>query len=38
MREIPAVGAAGRAAQGLPPLRPFLAPDGVSSAEHHRGR
>jgi hypothetical protein len=37
-REIPAVGARGRGAQGLPPLRPFLAGDGVSSAEHHLGR
>jgi cytochrome c peroxidase len=38
LREIPAVGAAGRGAQGLPPLRPYLAGEGVSSAEHHRGR
>jgi hypothetical protein len=34
LREVPAVGAAGRSAQGLPPLQPFLA-DGVSEAEHH---
>jgi cytochrome c peroxidase len=27
VREIPAVGAAGRAAQGLPPVKPFLARD-----------
>lgn len=35
MMEIPAVGAAGRQAQGLPPLRPFLAPEGMSNAEFH---
>lgn len=35
MLEIPAVGAAGRQAQGLPPLRPVLAPEGMSSAEFH---
>jgi hypothetical protein len=38
MREIPAVGAAGRRAQGLPPLRPFLAGEGVTSPEHHSRR
>jgi cytochrome c peroxidase len=38
LREIPAVGAAGRAAQGLAPLRPFLAGEGVTSAEHHLKR
>ena len=27
LREVPAVGAGGRAAQGLPPLKPFLADD-----------
>jgi hypothetical protein len=35
LREIPAVGAAGRQAQGLPPIRPFLAPEGMSSAAFH---
>lgn len=35
MLEIPAVGAAGRQAQGLPPLRPVLAPEGMSSTEFH---
>jgi cytochrome c peroxidase len=37
VREIPAVGAAGRDAQGLPPLRPFLsdAADPRSGAEFH---
>ncbi|WP_305042801.1 cytochrome-c peroxidase [Geoalkalibacter sp.] len=35
LMEIPAVGAAGRQAQGLPPLRPFLAPEGMSNAEFH---
>lgn len=33
--EIPAVGANGRQAQGLPPLGPVLAPAGMSSAEFH---
>lgn len=33
--EIPAVGAAGREAQGILPLRPFLAPAGMSNAEFH---
>ncbi|MEZ4601112.1 MAG: cytochrome c peroxidase [Syntrophotaleaceae bacterium] len=33
--EIPAVGGLGRNAQGLPPLRPFLAPDGLSSTQFH---
>jgi hypothetical protein len=35
LREIPAVGAAGRQAQGLPPIRPFLAPEGMSNAAFH---
>lgn len=35
LREIPAVGAGGRQAQGLPPVRPFLAPEGMNSAEFH---
>jgi cytochrome c peroxidase len=35
MVEIPAVGANGRQAQGLPPLRPFLAPPGMSSRDFH---
>ncbi len=35
LREIPAVGAAGRLAQGLPPVRPVLAPDTLSSTEFH---
>jgi hypothetical protein len=35
MREIPAVGASGREAQGLPPVRPFLADEGVPSAVFH---
>jgi cytochrome c peroxidase len=35
MIEIPAVGANGREAQGLPPLRPFLAPTGMSSSDFH---
>lgn len=35
LREIPAVGAAGRQLQGLPPVRPFLAPEGMSSATFH---
>ncbi|PKN13658.1 MAG: cytochrome C peroxidase [Deltaproteobacteria bacterium HGW-Deltaproteobacteria-4] len=35
MVEIPAVGANGRPAQGLPPLRPFLAPAGMSSTDFH---
>ena len=30
--EVPAVGAAGRAAQGLPPLKPFLADDLTGAA------
>ena len=33
--EIPAVGAAGREIQQLPPLRPFLAPAALSNAEFH---
>ena len=35
LQEIPAVGAAGRQAQGLPPVRPFLAPEGMDSATFH---
>jgi hypothetical protein len=35
LREIPAVGAGGRLAQGLPPLRPVLAPEGLSSTQFH---
>lgn len=35
MVEIPAVGANGRSAQGLQPLRPFLAPEGMNSREFH---
>ena len=35
LREIPAVGAGGRQPQGLPPLRPFLAPEGMDSATFH---
>jgi cytochrome c peroxidase len=35
LREIPAVGAAGRQPQGLPPLRPFLAPEGMNSSTFH---
>jgi len=35
MVEIPAVGANGRQAQGLSPLRPFLAPAGMSSSDFH---
>jgi len=33
--EVPAVGSAGRLAEGLPPLRPYLAQEGTSSAEFH---
>ncbi len=33
--EIPAVGAGGRQVQGLPPLRPFLAPEAMSSSQFH---
>lgn len=33
--EIPAVGASGRQAQGLPPLRPVMAPAGVDSTQFH---
>ena len=35
LQEIPAVGAGGRLAQGLPPLRPVLAPEGISSTQFH---
>jgi cytochrome c peroxidase len=35
LEEIPAVGAGGRQPQGLPPVRPFLAPEGMSSAAFH---
>jgi cytochrome c peroxidase len=35
LREIPAVGAAGRQAQGLPPVRAFLAGDAPADPEHH---
>lgn len=33
--EIPAVGSAGRQAQGLPPVRPVMAPAGMTSAQFH---
>lgn len=35
MLEIPAVGAAGRQAQGLPPIRPVMAPEGMDSTQFH---
>ncbi|BCR05895.1 hypothetical protein DESUT3_29640 [Desulfuromonas versatilis] len=35
LREIPAVGAQGRQAAGLPPLGPVLAPEGMSSQQFH---
>jgi len=33
--ELPAIGSGGRLAAGLPPLRPVLAPEGMSNTEFH---
>jgi hypothetical protein len=33
--EVPAVGAGGRPAESLPPLKPFLMPDGVDPFTWH---
>ncbi|GAB4171128.1 MAG: hypothetical protein Tsb0017_26070 [Geothermobacteraceae bacterium] len=35
MLELPAVGRDGRQAEGLPPLKPYLMPDGMDSASWH---